>query len=73
VRGDERGHGNRAAERGIKVNFLAPARGREFVATGQVVKAGKNLTICQGNVECVDEGAEVQVAVMLATMMILKG
>jgi len=55
-----------------KVNFLAPARGKEYVATGQELKAGKNLTICQGSVECVDEGAKVAVAVMLATMMIMK-
>ncbi len=53
-----------------KVNFLAPARGKEFVATGQVLKAGKHLTICQGTV--VDD-AGVQVALMQATMMILKG
>ena len=53
-----------------KVNFLAPARGKEFVATGQVVKAGKSLTICQGTVE--DE-AGVQVALMQATMMVLRG
>ena len=53
-----------------KVNFLAPARGKKFVATGQVVKAGKTLTICQGTVE--DE-AGLQVALMQATMMILPG
>lgn len=53
-----------------KVNFLAPARGKEFVATGQVVKAGKTLTICQGTVE---DDSGVQVALMQATMMVLKG
>jgi uncharacterized protein (TIGR00369 family) len=53
-----------------KVNFLSPARGKEFIATGLVVKAGKTLTICQGTVE---DDSGVQVALMQATMVVLKG
>jgi uncharacterized protein (TIGR00369 family) len=52
-----------------KVNFLSPARGKLFTASGQVIKAGKTLTVCQGTVE---DDAGVKVALMQATMIILK-
>jgi uncharacterized protein (TIGR00369 family) len=52
-----------------KINFVSAAKGETFLATGRVVKAGKTWTICQGTVE--DE-AGVTVALMQATMMILK-
>jgi uncharacterized protein (TIGR00369 family) len=57
----------------FKVNFLAPARGDEFVASAKVLKVGKTLTICQGEVKAISSGAEpITVAVMLATMMLLR-
>lgn len=31
----------------FKMNFLAPAEGERFVATGRVVKPGRRLTVCQ--------------------------
>lgn len=31
----------------FKINLLAPAQGEKLVATGQVVKAGKTLTVCE--------------------------
>ncbi|MCR4401059.1 MAG: PaaI family thioesterase [Syntrophomonadaceae bacterium] len=31
-----------------KVNLLSPAVGREFVATGRVVRAGRSLSVCAG-------------------------
>ncbi|WP_175157246.1 PaaI family thioesterase [Achromobacter mucicolens] len=31
----------------FKMNFLAPAKGDRFVATGRVVKPGKRLSVCQ--------------------------
>ncbi|CAM3701480.1 PaaI family thioesterase [Bordetella tumulicola] len=31
----------------FKMNFLAPADGHRFVATGRVLKPGRRLTICQ--------------------------
>ena len=52
-----------------KANFVSPAKGARFVATGRVVKAGRTLTICAGEVVAVDDGSETIVATMLATMM----
>lgn len=55
-----------------KVNLIAPARGQRFVATGRVRKAGRTLTICEGEVIAIQDSAEVPIALMLATMIILK-
>ena len=55
-----------------KVNFLAPARGSKFIATGQVVKAGKTLTLCTGEVNALQDGNRILVAVMQATMIRLE-
>jgi len=54
-----------------KANFMAPARGETFVATGRVLKAGKTITVCQGEVRAYAGGAATTVAAMLATIMIL--
>ncbi|MBO1112883.1 PaaI family thioesterase [Bordetella petrii] len=35
----------------FKMNFLAPADGERFVATGRVVKPGRRLTVCQVEVQ----------------------
>lgn len=52
-----------------KANFVSPAKGSKFVATGRVVKPGRTLTVCAGDVLAVDDGKETIVATMLATMM----
>ena len=52
-----------------KANFISPARGSKFIATGRVVKSGRTLTVCAGEVVAVDGGKETVVATMLATMM----
>lgn len=54
-----------------KVNFLAPAVGEEFVATGRVSKPGRTLTVCHGDVVAVAGGDEKRIATILATMMTL--
>src|SRR5262249_38118328 len=41
-----------------KINFMAPARGKEFRCRGRVVKPGKTLTICQGEAVA-DDGTVV--------------
>lgn len=56
-----------------KANFLSPAKGSTFIATGRVVKSGRTLTVCSGEVVAVDGGNEKIVAIMLATMMRLPG
>ena len=55
-----------------KANFMAPARGEWFAATGRVLKAGRTLTVCQGEVRARNAGSSPVVAAMLATIMILR-
>jgi uncharacterized protein (TIGR00369 family) len=53
----------------FKVNLLAPASGERLVAEGEVVRAGRTLTVCRGDAYS-EQGAErVYVATMLATMV----
>ncbi|GAB3092752.1 PaaI family thioesterase [Lysobacter terrae] len=53
----------------FKVNFMRPAAGNRFLAVGKVIKAGKTLTVCQGEVVS-DQGAKREaVAVMQATII----
>ncbi len=53
----------------FKVNLLAPAAGQTFVARGRVLKAGRTLTTCSGDVFAVDGGEEKHVLAMLGTIM----
>jgi uncharacterized protein (TIGR00369 family) len=57
----------------FKVNMLAPAVGERFVATGRVVRSGRTLTVCSGEVTAEREGATVTVLLMQATMMAVRG
>ena len=52
-----------------KVNFLSPAKGDKFLAVGRVIKPGRTLTICNGEVSAIDGDAHRLVALMQATMM----
>lgn len=56
----------------FKVNFVRPAIGREFLAIGRVQSAGKQLTVCTGQVLADTEGAQKVVALMQATIMSVK-
>ncbi|QVQ28669.1 PaaI family thioesterase [Achromobacter deleyi] len=38
----------------FKMNFLAPAKGDRFVASGRVVKPGKRLSVCQVEMHAYD-------------------
>jgi uncharacterized protein (TIGR00369 family) len=60
----------------FKVNLLSPARGDRFRAVGDVVRAGRTLTVCSAEVVAwADDGdgnpsaSLVRVALMQATMM----
>jgi acyl-coenzyme A thioesterase PaaI-like protein len=55
-----------------KVNFISPARGERLIAHGRVVKAGRALTVCAGEVHTLSAGARKVVAAMLGTMMALQ-
>ena len=57
----------------FKVNFLRPARGDHFVARGKVLKAGRKLTVCQGEVEAFSGEGGTTCLVMLATMIGMGG
>lgn len=52
----------------FKTNFVRPAAGERFVARGHVVKSGRTLTVCRGEVLAVADGEEKVVAAMQATM-----
>ena len=54
----------------FKINLLAPARGREFVAQGRVVRPGKTLTVCLAEVFALEDGGRTAIATMLSTIII---
>lgn len=56
-----------------KVNFISPARGERLRAHGRVVKPGRALTVCAGEVYALSGGAPKAVATMLGTMVALQG
>ena len=53
----------------LKVNLLAPASGLNLVAEGEVIRAGRTLTVCRGDAHAEHEAERVHVATMLATMV----
>ena len=54
----------------FKVNFLSPAIGERFIATGRVRRAGKQVFVVDGEVIGEDrDGRRKTIALMLATMM----
>jgi uncharacterized protein (TIGR00369 family) len=55
-----------------KVNFMAPARGERLLARGRVVKRGRSLTVCAGDVSALAATGEAAVATMLGTMIALE-
>ena len=60
----------------FKVNLLAPAQGDIFVARGRVVRAGRTIVVCSGNVVALQNSKgeeEKSVATMLATMLVVQG
>ena len=58
----------------FKLNLLSPAAGERFAARARVVRAGRNITVCAGDVFALRGGGEEKVvATMLATMMIVRG
>jgi uncharacterized protein (TIGR00369 family) len=55
-----------------KINFLAPAKGERFVGIGRVIKAGRTLAVCSGEVWAYNSGEKKLVAVMQSTLMTVK-
>lgn len=57
----------------FKINFVRPAVADRFVAIGKVAKAGKTLTVCQGEVVGERGSRRETVAVMQATIINIAG
>lgn len=57
----------------FKTNLLAPARGESFRFVGQVLKAGRTITVCEGRAWARDGHNEKLVATMTCTLMAVVG
>ncbi|MET0808423.1 MAG: PaaI family thioesterase [Pseudoxanthomonas sp.] len=57
----------------FKINFMRPAVADRFVAIGKVIKAGKTLTVCQGEVIGERGVDRVTIAIMQSTIMNVAG
>ena len=53
----------------FKVNLLSPGVGEYFVAQGQVIRAGRTITVCQSNVYGHNGEDNKHVALLQATIM----
>ena len=53
----------------IKINLLAPAAGDRLIARGEVVKAGRRLTVVRADVLAEVGGAEKLIAILQGTMV----
>jgi uncharacterized protein (TIGR00369 family) len=56
----------------FKINMLAPAKGERVVAHGRVLRAGKTITVCRGDVVAHSSDGERLVATMVGTMMAVR-
>ena len=57
----------------FKINLLNPAEGDRLVAHGRVIKPGRMLTICSGDVFSYSDHGETHVATGLFTMVRAEG
>ena len=55
----------------FKLNLLSPAKGDRLRAIGRVVRPGRKLVVCLGEVFAEVGGQSKQVALMTATMMVV--
>ncbi|MGH7575143.1 MAG: PaaI family thioesterase [Longimicrobiales bacterium] len=53
----------------FKVNLLAPAAGERFLAVGRVLRSGRTLTVCAGEVHAMSGASRQLICVMQATMI----
>ncbi len=57
----------------FKINLLSPAEGELLIATGEVIKPGKNLVICRGDAYVVKGLKTTHCATMQQTLMTMHG
>ncbi len=55
-----------------KVNFIVPAKGEQFIARGKVIKSGRIISFCTGEVFAISEEELKLVATISATMMTIE-
>ena len=55
-----------------KINLLAPADGDRLIAVGKIIKSGRTLIVCQGDVFIEKDGKRKLCAFMLMTMCVVK-
>jgi len=56
-----------------KLNLLAPGDGELLIASGEVIKPGKNLVITRGDVYVIKNGRSSHCATMQQTLMTMHG
>ena len=56
-----------------KANFLSPAIGDRMRASARVLRRGRSLTICAGDVRAESPAGERHVATMIATIALIAG
>jgi uncharacterized protein (TIGR00369 family) len=56
----------------FKINLLSPAKGERFLAEGRVIKAGRTLTVTQGEVVAIEGEKRTVIALMTATLIRLE-
>jgi uncharacterized protein (TIGR00369 family) len=56
-----------------KLNFMSPGEGEAILARGQVVKAGRTLSVVQADAYALRGGAETLIATSIQTLMSLAG
>jgi uncharacterized protein (TIGR00369 family) len=53
----------------LKINLLAPARGEKLIARGEVLRAGRRLSVVRADVFAMENGKETLVAALQGTMI----
>lgn len=57
----------------FKVNLMAPAAGARFEAVGRVVRSGRTITVCAGELRAISGDRSTVVAMLQGTMMTVRG
>lgn len=57
----------------FKQNLLSPAAGEALIARGEVVRAGRTITVVEARAFMRKDGAEKLIGIMVATMMCMHG
>lgn len=66
------GEGEAGLTAEYKINLLSPADGDTLIAVGKVIKSGRTLIVCQGEVFVEKAGVRKQCATMLMTLCVVK-